>query len=123
MPWKLLDVLAVAVPLGYVVGRVGCTINGDVWGLPTGGSWGLVYWNSQALIPPELLGVPTFPAPTVLQVWNLGLLVLLLALRRRAFYNGLLFSTYLVGYGACRFIVATWQAGSRYSFGLKFIQL
>ena len=76
-----MDVVALALPLGSVVGRLGCTINGDVWELPTNGYWGLVYLNSGSAIPPELLGVPTFPAPMTLQVWNLVLFVLLLALR------------------------------------------
>lgn len=121
--WKLLDILAVAVPPGYIVGRVGCIINGDVCGLPTGGKWGLVYWNPRASIPAELLGVPTFPAPIALQVWSAVLLVLLLVLRRRAPYNGLLFSIYLVGYGAGRVIINIWQAGEPVIAGLKFTQI
>lgn len=121
--WKLVDVLAMAAPVAFVVGRVGCTINGDVWGLPTNGSWGLVYWHRNASIPPELLGVPTFPAPTVLQLWNLGLLVLLLTLRRRVSGDGFLFAVYLMVYALGRFIVNFWQAGDVVVLGLKFLQV
>jgi phosphatidylglycerol:prolipoprotein diacylglycerol transferase len=121
--WKLVDVLAMAAPVAFVVARVGCTINGDVWGLPTNGSWGLVYWHRNASIPPELLGVPTFPAPTVLQLWNLGLLVLLLTLRRRVPGDGFLFAVYLGVYALGRFIVNLWQAGDVVVLGLKFFQV
>ncbi len=121
--WKLLDVLALSIPLGYVVGRVGCIVNGDVWGLPTGSGWGLVYWNPQASVPPDLLGVPTFPAPIVLQLWSLGVLALLLAVRRRVPYDGLLLSIYLAGYGLGRLIVGAWQPGEPVLLGLRFLQV
>jgi phosphatidylglycerol:prolipoprotein diacylglycerol transferase len=121
--WKLLDVLALAVPLGYIVGRVGCTINGDVWGLPTGGSWGLVYWSLETSLPPALLGVPTFPIPIVLQVWSLAILALLLVLRGRAPRAGLLASTFLILYGTGRLVANTWQPGEPVWLGLKYLQL
>ncbi|GAB4528281.1 MAG: hypothetical protein Kow0063_04340 [Anaerolineae bacterium] len=121
--WKLVDVVAIALPLGSVVGRLGCTINGDVWGMPTDGSWGLVYWHSDAAIPPELLGVPTFPAPTILQLWNLGIFALLLALRGRAAYDGFLATVYLIVYALGRFIISTWQAGEIVLLGLKSTQI
>jgi phosphatidylglycerol:prolipoprotein diacylglycerol transferase len=121
--WGLMDVVAIAAPLGFAVGRVGCLIEGDVWGVPTDGTWGLVYWHTGTSIPPELLGVPTFPAPVVLQLWNLGLCALLVALRGRAPYDGFLFSTFLAVYGAGRFIVNAQQAGEVLLLGLKFIQI
>jgi phosphatidylglycerol:prolipoprotein diacylglycerol transferase len=121
--WGLMDVVAIAAPLGFAVGRLGCLIEGDVWGVPTDGTWGLVYWHPDTSIAPDLLGVPTFPAPVVLQLWNLGLCALLLALRGRAPYDGFLFSTFLVVYGAGRFIVNVQQAGEALLFGLKFIQI
>lgn len=121
--WRLLDVLAIALPLGSVVGRVGCTINGDVWGLPTHGSWGLIYWHGDAAIPPELLGVPTFPAPMMLQLWNLGLFVLLLALHGRVACDGFLATVYLIVYAWGRLIIGTWQAGEVVLLGLKSTQL
>ena len=121
--WRLLDVLAFAAPLAFVVGRVGCTINGDVWGLPTEGSWGLVYWHHNASLPPALLGVPTVPAPILLQLWNLGLFLLLLILRRRVPVEGFLFATYLTVYAVGRFVVNIWQADPAVVLGLKFFQL
>jgi phosphatidylglycerol:prolipoprotein diacylglycerol transferase len=121
--WKLADLLVIAAPLASIVGRVGCTISGDVWGLPTHRSWGLVYWHENASLPPDLLGVPTWPAPVMLQAWNLGLFLLLLGLRSRVPGDGFLFATYLVVYALGRFVVNTWQAGEVAVLGLKFFQV
>lgn len=121
--WKLMDCMVVAAPLAFIVGRVGCTILGDAWGLPTNGNWGLVYWHSDSGIPVEFLGVPTFPAPIMLQLWNLGVLVTLLILRRRPTFDGFLFAVYLIIYSSGRLIINTWQGGEIFFGGLKFAQL
>jgi phosphatidylglycerol:prolipoprotein diacylglycerol transferase len=121
--WKLVDVLAIAAPIAFIVGRIGCTINGDVWGLPTNSSWGLVYWHPNSFVPPELLGVPTFPAPILHQLWNIGLLLLLLTLRKRLPGDGILFVIYLVFYALGRFVVNIWQPGEVLILGLKFFQI
>jgi phosphatidylglycerol:prolipoprotein diacylglycerol transferase len=121
--WHLADAVTMGIPASQIVGRVGCVINGDVWGLPTNGSWGLVYWHPDAAIPPRFLGVPTFPAPIVLQVWNVGLLTLLLVLGRRSHIPGSVFSTGLTGYSLGRLIVNVWQPGDPFLFRLKRTQV
>ena len=95
---RLMDAVVLGVPLAFIIGRFGCLIMGDAWGWPTNGNWGLVYWHSDTSIPPAFLGVPTFPAPIMLQLWNLGLLLLLLRLRRHAPFDGFLFGVYLIIY-------------------------
>jgi phosphatidylglycerol---prolipoprotein diacylglyceryl transferase len=60
---KILDLGTPAMMVGLAIGRIGCTINGDAWGAPTGGNWGLVYTNPGARLPAALLGVPTHPFP------------------------------------------------------------
>lgn len=117
--WSLADAMAVGIPAGEIVGRVGCTMNGDVWGVPTNGSWGLVYWHPNASIPAYLRGIPLFPVPTMLQVWNAGLLILLLVLRKRLRLSGSLFVTCVVVYSIGRFIVSIWQPEEPLLFGLK----
>lgn len=54
------DVLAGAAPLGLIVMRIGCLLNGCCHGLATGGSWGIVFtgWCATA---PALRGVPLHP--------------------------------------------------------------
>ena len=121
--WSLADAMAVALPVGEIIARIGCTINGDVWGEATGGSWGLVYWHPNASIPAHLRGVPVFPVPTMIQVWNLGLLILLLVVRKRLHPPGILFSTCMIVYSLGRFIIGICQSQKQVLFGLKQTQL
>lgn len=107
--WKLADAVAVGLPLGLIVGRVGCTIAGDVYGVPTHGDWGLVYTHPDCSVPLHLLGVPTFPAPVAMMLGNAGLFVLLLVAQRRVQRPGVLFLAFLLAYSAGRFMLSFWQ--------------
>ncbi len=121
--WRLMDAIVIGVPLAFIIGRFGCLIMGDAWGWPTKANWGVVYWHNGTSIPSEFLGIPTFPAPIMLQLWNFGLLIVLLNLRDRVKIDGLLFSVYLIVYSLGRLIINTWQAGEILFVGLKFTQL
>jgi phosphatidylglycerol:prolipoprotein diacylglycerol transferase len=121
--WQVADAAMVGIAAGEIVGRTGCTIAGDVPGIPTNGSWGLVYWHPNASLPSDLLRVPTFPAPVAIQVWNAGLLLLLLLLRDRLQLPGVLFLVGTIVYSGGRFIVNLWQVEDTLSMGLKPTQL
>lgn len=41
--WQVVDFIAPLVPLGLGAGRIGNFINGELWGAPTGGDWGVVF--------------------------------------------------------------------------------
>src|ERR1035437_4580454 len=51
------DVLGAAAPLGLVVMRIGCLLNGCCHGRPTGGLWGVEFTRVCA-VPVNLRGVP-----------------------------------------------------------------
>jgi phosphatidylglycerol:prolipoprotein diacylglycerol transferase len=120
---RLLDLLALAILPGIIVGRLGCLILGDVWGVSTNGAWGLRYLHESSAIPPGLLGVPTFPVPIALQLFSAGLVVLLCCLRRRPHGDGLLFAVFLTFYALGRLLIGVLQAGDEIWLGLKAIQL
>ncbi len=42
-PWRALDAASPAAAMGYAVGRVGCFLVGDDYGMPTGLPWGVAF--------------------------------------------------------------------------------
>lgn len=101
--WDLLDVAAPAILIGQAIGRLGCLSNGDAWGAPTGGAWGIVYVHPNDLLPRALLGVPTHPYPLYEIVAVIALLGGLAWLRPRLHRAGDLFIAATLGYAAIRF--------------------
>ena len=111
--WSLADAAAVAVLAGEIVGRIGCTLNGDVHGIPTGGNWGFIYWHPDALVPFALRGVPLYPIPLMYQVWLLGIAFVLALLYRRQAIPGIMFLVYLIGYALGRAVISLWLPESK----------
>ncbi|MGD2114569.1 MAG: prolipoprotein diacylglyceryl transferase [Acidobacteriota bacterium] len=52
--WPTLDVMGLALALGYALGRVGCFLVGDDYGVPTDLPWGVVFPEGAA--PPSTAG-------------------------------------------------------------------
>lgn len=53
--FDVVDFVAPLVPLGLGFGRFGNWINGELWGKPTDGSWGVIFPNA---LPPDLASLP-----------------------------------------------------------------
>jgi phosphatidylglycerol---prolipoprotein diacylglyceryl transferase len=121
--WRCLDAAAPAMLVGQAVGRIGCLINGDAWGAPTGCPCGVVYWHEHALLPPELLGVPTHPYPLYEIVGVAVILGLLWLLRNRGVRPGTTFLLMTVGYGIVRFSLTFVRQETVIAFGLQEAQL
>ncbi|MCC6176840.1 MAG: prolipoprotein diacylglyceryl transferase [Chloroflexi bacterium] len=121
--WPALDAAALAMLLGQAIGRIGCFINGDAWGAPTGGNWGVVYWNEHALVPPELLGVPTQPYP----LYEIAAVMLVFGLlwfaRDRLRRPGTLFLLATIGYAVIRFGLTYFRQETVIVFGLQEAQV
>ena len=89
--------------VGQAIGRLGCLVNGDAWGAPTGCPCGVVYWHEHALVPPELLGVPTHPYP-LYEIAGVAIVLGLVWLAvRRGSRPGTAFLLATLGYAALRF--------------------
>lgn len=120
---KLADSAAPALSLGAGLGRFGCLINGDAWGAPTGGNWGLVYTNPHAYLPANLIGIPTQPVPLYDMAWNLASFAMLWLLRKRVKQDGALFTTFVIIYSLGRMITTSWRQNPEYLFGLQEAQV
>ena len=121
--WPLLDAAAPAMLVGQAIGRLGCLSNGDAWGAPTGGDWGIVYWHPAALLPPELLGVPTHPYPLYEILAEVVLLGGLWLARRRLAQPGITFLVAAVGYAVIRFSLTFFRQEPALLWGLQEAQL
>jgi phosphatidylglycerol:prolipoprotein diacylglycerol transferase len=110
------DAIAPVVPLGLFFGRIANFINGELWGRPTDGPFGVIFCNDRiaqaygGLCPPELL-VPRHPS----QLYEAGLeglvlfAILWLAVWKWRLLTkpGYVMGLFLVGYGLSRAIIET----------------
>jgi phosphatidylglycerol:prolipoprotein diacylglycerol transferase len=122
--WPFADSVAHGAIFGQAIGRIGCIINGDVAGRPTGGDWGFVYTNPHALLPKaEYFNVPTHPYPLYEMVWDLALFGLLFLVARRVKFDGAVFLVYCVGYALARFVLTFVREEEVFLFGLQQAQV
>ncbi len=98
--WKLADVLAPSIPLGYVFGRLGCFLNGCCYGRACDFPWA-------AHFPAAHESYPAGVHPTQIydSLLSLGLYLGLAWLYRRKKFDGQVFGAYLIGYAAVRSFV------------------
>lgn len=98
--WKLADALAPSIALGHVFGRIGCLMNGCCFGLPTSLPWAIHF-------PLEHFtqGAGVHPTQIYEAGANLALYAALAWLYRRKGFDGRVFASYLIAYGALRFLI------------------
>nr|WP_156256419.1 prolipoprotein diacylglyceryl transferase [Sandarakinorhabdus oryzae] len=102
---RLLDYVATVTPIGLGLGRVANFVNGELWGRPTGGDWGIIF--------PDAGPLPRHPS----QLYEAGLEggVLLIVLTCLFWFTparlrpGLLAGVFGVGYGLSRYIVENYR--------------
>ena len=120
---RVLDATALAFPAAQIIGRFANIINGDTWGPPTKLPWGFTYTNPNALLPKDLLGVPTHPTPVYEQLWLLVMVGLLLFLVPRFKTDGMAFLSYLGLYSLGRFFISFYRVNNILFLGLREAQL
>jgi phosphatidylglycerol---prolipoprotein diacylglyceryl transferase len=100
--WRVADILAPSVALGYVFGRIGCLFNGCCYGRACSLPWAIRFPEGNPLNPPTY---PVHPTEVYESLLNLGLYVGLAWLFRRKKFDGQVFGVYLVGYALLRSFV------------------
>lgn len=120
---QLIDSIAPGLALAQAFGRFGCIVNGDAWGAPTNSPFAFVYTNPKALLPRDLLNVPTHPYPVYDMALNLAIFVVLWQLRKRQIPPGTLFATFVALYAAGRFVISFVRQERIWFWGLQEAQV
>ena len=110
------DLVAPAIILAQIIGRIGCLINGCCYGVETSLPWGIIYThpNSSAS-----LGIAVHPTQIYETIWNLIVFGVLLKLRGRFKPDGSLFLIYLSLYSLWRVSTGFLRGGTPFIFGLQ----
>jgi phosphatidylglycerol:prolipoprotein diacylglycerol transferase len=138
----LVDSIVPGLLLAQAIGRIGCAINGDAWGgpctclacagaqaaVPAGGGLGycpfaFTYTHPDAIIPHDLLGVPTHPYPVYDIAVNLLVLAIVWRLRGRSLPSGALFALAAVLYSVGRFFISFVRQERVWFWGLQEAQV
>ena len=98
--WKIADVLAPSIPLGYVFGRLGCLMNGCCYGRACDLPWAILFPAGH-----ETAGQSLHPTQIYDSLLSLGLYFALAWLYRRKKFDGQVFGAYLVAYAFTRSFV------------------
>jgi phosphatidylglycerol:prolipoprotein diacylglycerol transferase len=98
--WKIADVMAPSIALGYVFGRIGCLMNGCCYGRECHLPWAITYPAGHTTH-----GLPVHPTQIYDSLLNLGLYLLLAWFYRRKKFDGQVFALYLIGYALLRSLV------------------
>ncbi|MCL4439840.1 MAG: prolipoprotein diacylglyceryl transferase [Firmicutes bacterium] len=121
--WEFADVLAPGLILGQGIGRIGCLLNGDAYGIPTSLPIGVIYREGTPAY--AAYGAqPLFPAEIIEGAADIAILFILLRIFRRKPFDGAVALTYFMLYSLVRFTLEFWRADSLTILGgLKAAQL
>lgn len=112
----VMDATAVAVAMGYAVGRVGCLLRGDDYGTPTDLPWGMSFPEGIPPTPPGVHVHPTQLYETAASLVIFALLVWVLGPRFRR--EGPLIFVYAILAGVERFLVEFIRTNDPAALGL-----
>lgn len=97
--WEQIDLIVPAVPAGYMFGRLGNFLNGELWGRTTNSAIGMIFPGDPLLL--------TRHPSQLYEMLGEGLLLFLILwpIRNKKFFPGWMLCAYALGYGLIRFFV------------------
>lgn len=114
--WVYMDLVAVAMPIGYVFGRIGNFLNQELIGNETTVSWGVYYG--------DILVHPSQLYEALLE--GLMVFIILMVVRKYKTFDGMLALAYTAFYGLARFIAEFYRAPDvqiGYIFGTNWLTM
>jgi len=121
------DLVAPAIILAQVIGRIGCTINGCCYGTPTSLPWGIVYTHPDSLGYADSLalspGMGLHPTQIYEILYNLIVFGILVKLKGRLKPDGSVFLIYLSLYSLWRLGIGFLREGTPFLFSLHQAQI
>jgi|TARA_B100001939_G_C16505976_1_gene431660 phosphatidylglycerol:prolipoprotein diacylglycerol transferase len=94
-----MDAVALSMPIGLGLVRIGNFLNGELYGKATNGDWGFIF-------PTDPLGISRHPSQ-LYESFGEGILlfVILLFISQKTNIKGIVCSSFLIFYGSIRFII------------------
>lgn len=97
---RILDAISPSLAIGYAIGRIGCFLVGDDYGVPTNLPWGMEFPRGAPPTPPGVKVHPTQIYETLIMT---GVFLFLWKIRKKEAKDGKLFGIYLILSGIERF--------------------
>lgn len=104
--YSIMDIAVLPSALALALGRFANYINGELYGIPTGGDWGVIFAQAAQ---PGVTNMPRIPTQLFESLKNLLAFSILFAFRKRLNKPGLLAWGWVFLYGLFRFIIELWK--------------
>ncbi len=108
---KIMDIIAMGMPLAHGVARIGCFFAGCCYGRTCDLPWAVTFRNPDSLAFP--LGAPLHPTQLYSSLGNFCIFLVLLMISRSGRLSGRLIFVYLLLYGLFRSFVETFRGDPR----------
>lgn len=115
---RLLDGVALFIPVAQSFGRIGNVVNGDIVGYPSTAPWATQYTNqSNTFVPSHVIAYA--PAALYELLFSVALFALLWVVKDRPLVPGSLFALWLCLYSAGQFVLFFARSNAVVGLGLK----
>src|SRR5690554_1521509 len=107
--WEIADQVALYIPLGYSIARIGCLLHGCCYGVPTDLPWAMRCAAGDSLL--------RHPTQIYAIIANLLVFAALWKYRRHQYFKGFLFWLYVELYVITRFVIEIFRESQILAFG------